>query len=287
MLSGHRSAWRRRSSKSRAARIAVPLAIPMALGLTLGIILAISSGNTTKIAQSALGSCASPSASASAARGCRHRGTLRIRGPERPGQRRRGGDANDHGGRGRGGQCRLRPASPTGRRPFRQLGDVATAPVDGGGQRDQPATRRRRRRPASMNCTRGRAGQPAERAGPGHAVAARRRLLDGPTAAPRACSSRPRSSPPNGQLQVYNPLVITAGHHAGRGAGRRRRSRRGSQVIIRRRLQRHQRWSLTGRGARQGNCVDALGQSADRPGVRSATRPTSTTWPTSRSRAAR
>ena len=67
MLSGHRSAWRRRSSKSRAARIAVPLAIPMALGLTLGIILAISSGNTTKIAQSALGSCASPAASASAA----------------------------------------------------------------------------------------------------------------------------------------------------------------------------------------------------------------------------
>src|SRR6266581_4203024 len=67
MLSGHRSAWRRRSSKSRAARIAVPLAIPMALGLTLGIILAISGGNTTNIAQSALGASASPSGSASAA----------------------------------------------------------------------------------------------------------------------------------------------------------------------------------------------------------------------------
>jgi len=67
MLSGHRSAWRRRSNKSRAARIAIPLAIPMALGLTLGIILAVSGGNTTKIAQSALGSCASAAASASAA----------------------------------------------------------------------------------------------------------------------------------------------------------------------------------------------------------------------------
>src|SRR6266702_127062 len=66
MLSGHRSARRRRGNKSRAARIAVPLAIPMALGLTLGIIIAVSSGNSTTIAQSALGSCASAAAGASA-----------------------------------------------------------------------------------------------------------------------------------------------------------------------------------------------------------------------------
>jgi hypothetical protein len=67
MLSGHRSAWRRRSSKSRAARIAVPLAIPVALGLTLGIIIAVSGGDTTTVAQSAMGSCASAAASAPAA----------------------------------------------------------------------------------------------------------------------------------------------------------------------------------------------------------------------------
>ena len=65
MLSGHGSAPRRRRN-SRAVRIAVPLAIPMALGLTLGIILAVSGGNTTTIAQSALG-CASAAASASGA----------------------------------------------------------------------------------------------------------------------------------------------------------------------------------------------------------------------------
>src|SRR6266700_5507601 len=59
MLRGHRSAWRRRGSKSRAARIAVPLAIPMALGLTLGIVLAVSGGNTTHIQQSSLGASAS------------------------------------------------------------------------------------------------------------------------------------------------------------------------------------------------------------------------------------
>jgi hypothetical protein len=66
MLSGHRSAWRRRSRKSRAARIAIPLAIPMALGLTLGVILAVSGGPVTTINQSALGACASASASPAA-----------------------------------------------------------------------------------------------------------------------------------------------------------------------------------------------------------------------------
>jgi hypothetical protein len=66
MLSGHGSAWRRRRN-SRAARIAVPLAIPMALGLTLGIIIAVSGGNSTTIRQSALGDCATAAATASGA----------------------------------------------------------------------------------------------------------------------------------------------------------------------------------------------------------------------------
>jgi hypothetical protein len=65
MRTGHRSAWRRRTRNSRAARIAVPLAIPMALGLTLGIVIAVSGGNSTKIDQSALGASASPSMGAS------------------------------------------------------------------------------------------------------------------------------------------------------------------------------------------------------------------------------
>ena len=66
MLSGHRSARRRRGGNSRAARLAVPLAIPMALGLTLGIILAVSGGHITHVDQSALGASASASPSASA-----------------------------------------------------------------------------------------------------------------------------------------------------------------------------------------------------------------------------
>src|ERR1035438_6926700 len=67
MLSGQRSAWRRRGGKNRAARIAVPLAIPMALGLTLGIILAVSGGsNTTKIHQSAAAAAVAPGDTSSA-----------------------------------------------------------------------------------------------------------------------------------------------------------------------------------------------------------------------------
>ena len=61
MLSGHRSASRRRRN-SRAARIAVPLAIPVALGLTVGIVIALSGGGkATTIQQSAVG-CASAAA---------------------------------------------------------------------------------------------------------------------------------------------------------------------------------------------------------------------------------
>jgi hypothetical protein len=62
-----RQSWRRRGGRSGAVRIAVPLAIPLALGLTLGIILVVSGNSTTQIAQSALGNCATASASPAAA----------------------------------------------------------------------------------------------------------------------------------------------------------------------------------------------------------------------------
>jgi hypothetical protein len=53
MLSGHRSAWRRRGRNNRAIRIAVPLTIAVALGLTLGIILVPSGGKAMKANPSA------------------------------------------------------------------------------------------------------------------------------------------------------------------------------------------------------------------------------------------
>ncbi len=99
MLSGHRSAWRRRRRNSRAARIVVPLAIPMALGLTLGVILAVSGGNATTINQSALGSCASPDASAPAPADP----TTSAPGWSEPGGNGNGGYGNGNGGYGDGG----------------------------------------------------------------------------------------------------------------------------------------------------------------------------------------
>jgi hypothetical protein len=54
MLTGHRPVMRRRTRRSRAARIAVPIAIPVALALTLGVVIAISShSGSTNVNQSA------------------------------------------------------------------------------------------------------------------------------------------------------------------------------------------------------------------------------------------
>jgi hypothetical protein len=49
MLSGHRSARRRRGRNNRAARIAVPVTAVMALGLTVGIVVTAREGGATKI----------------------------------------------------------------------------------------------------------------------------------------------------------------------------------------------------------------------------------------------
>ena len=64
---------------------------------------------------------------------------------------------------------------------------------------------------------------------------------------------------PNGQVQVYNPLVITAGTTPAATPAAPTIAR-GSQVIIDVGFN-GTNLVLQGRGARQGNCVDALGQS--------------------------
>ena len=64
---------------------------------------------------------------------------------------------------------------------------------------------------------------------------------------------------PNGALQVYNPLVITAGDTPA-AAPVVPKIARGSQVIIDVGFN-GTNLLLQGRGARQGNCVDAMGQS--------------------------
>ncbi len=240
MLSGHRSAWRRRGRNSRAARIAVPLAIPMALGLTLGIILAVSGGHITRIDQSDAATSASPSASPSAS------GSTPA-------------DPSDPPAPTLAAAAAVPPAATfaNGQTAFRQLGDLATAPVDGTGNAinlNQTAAEAA----ASMNCTLTVPANPLSARG----LATPWQLGDGcsmANAATEGAFVEATILAPNGQVQVYNPLVITAGTTAA-AAPTAPTIARGSQVIIDVGFN-GTNLVLQGRGARQGNCIDALGQS--------------------------
>ena len=250
MLSGHRSAWRRRSNKSRAARIAVPLAIPMALGLTLGIILAVSSGNTTKIAQSARVTSASPSASASVSGGRGPRG----RRPEQPGGR--GRSASQHGRR----RQRRAAATFAVNRPnnaANRAGLAGANAVDAAGNTfsfnqnaDQAV--------ASMNCTVSVPANPLSAQG----LASPWILGDGCTWANGGTEGvfvDATILSPNGQLQVYDPLVINQGTTPA-VAPTPPTIAAGSQVILSVGFNGNG-LALVGAGVRQGNCIDAFGNS--------------------------
>ena len=236
MLSGHRSAWRRRGRKSRAVRIAVPLAIPMALGLTLGIILAMSGGNVSKIQQSAMGASAAPSAGASGAAIASTTPTATA-----------------------AAAAAVPPAATFANGPIaaRQLGDLATVPVDGTGAAinlNQTAAEAA----ASMNCTLTVPANPLSAQG----LATPWQLGDGcsmANAATEGAFVEATILAPNGQAQVYNPLVITAGTTAAATPAAPTIAR-GSQVIIDVGFN-GTNLVLQGQGARQGRCVDALGQS--------------------------
>jgi hypothetical protein len=253
MLSGHRSARRRRGRSSRAARIAVPLAIPMALGLTLGIILAVSGGPVTTINQSATGTCASPSASAAGAAGA----TGTTASPAATAS-----------------PCPSASASATtatsttpvtaatfanGQVATRQLGDVATAPVSGAAGATPIALNQTAAQAAiSMNCTLRVPNNPLSAQG----LATPYQLGDGcsmANAGTEGAFVEATILSPNGQLSVYNPLVITAGTTPAANPVPPTIPR-GAQVIIDIGFN-GTNLALTGQGAVQGRCVDALGQS--------------------------
>ena len=236
MLSGHRSAWRRRGRNSRAARIAVPLAIPMALGLTLGIVLAVSGNNATTISQAASGVAASPSPSGS---------------PDPSASASTSADPPADA---------VVPPAPTfasGPVAFRQLGDLATDPVDGTGAAislNQTAAEAS----TSMNCTLTVPNNPLSARG----LATPYQLGDGCTEADTANEGafvEATILSPDGSLQVYDPLVVTAGTTPA-VAPIPPTIAPGSHVIIDIGSNGNN-LVLEGRGARQGNCVDALGQS--------------------------
>ena len=239
MLSGHRSAWRRRGRNSRAARLAVPLAIPMAMGLTLGIVLAVSGGHVSKIQQSALGASASPSASASA------------------GAAGAAAAAATPTAAAAAAAVPPAPSNANGRTAFRQLGNLATTPVDGAGNAinlNQTAAQAA----ASMNCTLTVPANPLSAQG----LATPWQLGDGcsmANAGTEGAFVEATILSPNGQVQVYNPLVITAGTTPA-ATPVAPTIATGSRVVIDVGFN-GTNLVLQGRGARQGNCVDALGQS--------------------------
>jgi hypothetical protein len=270
MLSGHRSAWRRRGRNSRAARIAVPLAIPMALGLTLGVILAVSGGNATTIDQSALGACAPQSTSASPPGIPAPAGSAAPAASAAPyGSAAPAASAAPSGSAApapcptasaSGDPAAVVPPAATfanGPTAFSQLGDLATDPVDGTGAAinlNQTAAQAA----MSMNCTLTVPARPLTARG----LATPWQLGDGCSQANTGTEGsfvEATILSPNGRLQVYNPLVITAGTTPA-AAPARPRIAPGSAVIIDVGFN-GTNLVLQGRGARQGNCVDALGQS--------------------------
>ena len=232
MLSGHGSAWRRRRN-SRAARIAVPLAIPMALGLTLGIILAVSGGNTTTIAavgpglvrlgRRQRGACGEREPGG-AGRGCQRPPAAAASAPARvPAPRRPASAAPVPCPSASGSAAASAPATVAaavaGIPPINPAGRVGLAgsnAVDAAGNAfsfTQTASRG-----GGLDELHGdRAGPPADRPGPGHAVGARGRLHLGQR---RHRGRVHRRHDPGAERPApgVQPAGDQPGHHPGRGA---------------------------------------------------------------------
>ena len=253
MLSGHRSARRRRGSKSRAARIAVPLAIPMALGLTLGIIIAVSGGNSTTIAQSALGSCASAAASAPAA-------AASAPAASAPAAASSAAAAPCPSASGSAAAANPATAADFAIPPnnaANRAGLAGANAVDAAGDAFS-FTQNADQAAASTNCTVSVPANPLSAQG----LASPWVLGDGCTWANGGTEGvfiDATILAPNGQLQVYDPLVINQGTTPA-VAPTPPTIAAGSQVILSVGFN-GAALALVGAGAQQGNCIDAFGNS--------------------------
>ena len=267
MLSGHRSARRRSGNKSRAARIAVPLAIPMALGLTLGIIIAVSGGNSTTIAQSALGSCASAAASAPASAPA---ASAPAPAASAPAASAPAASAPAAASSAAAAPCPSASGSAAATNPV-TAADFAIPPnnaanraglaganaVDAAGDAFS-FTQNADEAAASTNCTVSVPANPLSAQG----LATPWVLGDGCTWAngdTEGVFIDATILAPNGQVQVYNPLVINQGTTPA-AAPVAPTIAAGSQVILSLGFNGNA-LALVGAGAQQGNCIDAFGNS--------------------------
>jgi hypothetical protein len=261
MLSEHRSAPRRRNS--RAARIAVPLAIPAALGLTLGIVLAVSGGGkAATIEQSALGTCVSASASAGAPAMA---ASASAPAPAASGSApaaaasaapcpsaSASASASATGAATGTTVAAIPPINPPGR-----AGAAGSNAVDASGAAIS-FTQTTAEAADSTNCTVSVPAHPLTAQG----MATPWELGDGCTWAngdSEGVFIDATILSPNGQLQVYNPLVIDQGTQP-EVAPVAPTIPRGSAVILSVGYNGNA-LALVGPGIRQGNCIDALGNS--------------------------
>jgi hypothetical protein len=268
MRTGQQSAWRRRARRSRAKRIAIPLAIPVVLAAALGVILAVSGGGpVSKLTESAaMGNCATPGATASAALAAAPSGSALMSAPPSPTPS--GSPTPCPSGSAGASPTASTSSGPTvavqpdtfanGQTAFFQLGDVATNPVDGTGaaiNMNQSAAEAA----ASGNCTLVVPANPLTAKG----LATPYQLGDGCSEANAAQSAFAEATviSPDGQLQVYNPLVITQGTTPAAAPVVPKISR--DSVVILDFGFNGTNLVLTGPGATQrgSGCVDALGQS--------------------------
>src|SRR5690242_21465969 len=259
MLSGHRSARRRSGNKSRAARIAVPLAIPMALGLTLGIIIAVSGGKSTTIAQSALGSCASAAASAPAAAASAPAASApAASAPAASAPAAAAAPCPSASG----SAAATNPATTADftippNNAANRAGLAGANAVDAAGNAFS-FTQNADEAAASTNCTVSVPANPLSAQG----LASPWVLGDGCTWANGGTEGvfiDATILAPNGQIQVYNPLVINQGTTPA-VAPTPPTIAAGSQVILSLGFNGNA-LALVGAGAQQGNCIDAFGNS--------------------------
>jgi hypothetical protein len=244
MLTEHRPVARRRTRRGRIARIAVPLAIPVALGITLGVMAANSGGSHTNIDQSAFRRHPVPTASASASTSASATATA---------------SASASPSASASAATTVPPAATFSSGPVAtvQLGDVATAPVDGTGaviSTDQTAAEAA----TSMNCSISVPADPLTATG----LATPWQLGDGcsmENAGTEGAFVEATILAPNGSLQVYSPLVVTAGTTPAVNPTPPTIAA-GSVVEISIGFNGNNLY-LTGPGTAAGNCVDALGQS--------------------------
>jgi hypothetical protein len=235
MPTRHRSAWwRRRRLRGRASRIAATVAIPVAIAVVVGVIVAVAGGNhNATVNQSALDNCASASAAPGADASpapcdAASADATASQGPTAP-------PVNPEAGR-----PDLAEGSPVD--PAGNAIDLSQSPSDAAN---------------SLNCTLIVPNNPLSARG----LATPWQLSDGCSEANPNEEAFVESTilAPNGQLKVYDPLVITQGSTPA-VAPARPTIPRGAQVIINVGFNGNN-LVLEGAGAYQGGCIDAFGNS--------------------------